>query len=252
MLVTERVVPLPSAAGPSTRSGCPTTGGSAATPGHRRLGQRPVRRHPRPERAHPGVQGRLLRHPAGPPAHGPGAAATGRRATGPGRHHRRPTGNAPAHRHRPPRRTDRRPEEADASIGSNQPVRPDRPGRRRRLGGPAAAQGLLHRHLDLHRLQGVRGGVQGVERRPRRTASTCSAPPTTTPARWVPSTWRHVAFIEQPSRSGAAEPGAAAGRPRHAAVQPRACRRTGAAADAAGERATSGATMAASGPTSGG
>ena len=31
-----------------------------------------------------------------------------------------------------------------------------------------AAQGLLHRHVDLHRLQGVRGRVQGVERRPRR------------------------------------------------------------------------------------
>ena len=30
-----------------------------------------------------------------------------------------------------------------------------------------APQGLLHRHLDLHRLQGLRGGLQGVEPRSR-------------------------------------------------------------------------------------
>ena len=42
-----------------------------------------------------------------------------------------------------------------------------RPGRRRRLRRPPAAGGVLHRHLGLHRLQGVRGGVQGVERRAR-------------------------------------------------------------------------------------
>ena len=33
---------------------------------------------------------------------------------------------------------------------------------------PSAAGRVLHRHLGLHRLQGLRGGVQGVERRPRR------------------------------------------------------------------------------------
>ena len=32
-----------------------------------------------------------------------------------------------------------------------------------------AAQGLLHRHLDLHRLQGLRGGLQGVEPQSPRT-----------------------------------------------------------------------------------
>ena len=55
-------------------------------------------------------------------------------------------------------------------TGQQQPVRTaGRPGRRRGLRrGPPAAEGLLHRHLGLHRLQGVRGGLQGVERRPRR------------------------------------------------------------------------------------
>ena len=32
---------------------------------------------------------------------------------------------------------------------------------------PSAADGLLHRHLGVHRLQGLRGGLQGVERRAR-------------------------------------------------------------------------------------
>ncbi len=38
----------------------------------------------------------------------------------------------------------------------------------RRLMAEPAADGVLHRHVDLHRVQGVRGGVQGVERRPAR------------------------------------------------------------------------------------
>ena len=51
-------------------------------------------------------------------------------------------------------------------------ARPDGPGAATPAGPtPPAAQGLLHRHLDLHRLQGLRGGVQGVERRARATAS---------------------------------------------------------------------------------
>ena len=42
----------------------------------------------------------------------------------------------------------------------------DRPGRRLGLRRrPPAAQGVLHRHLDLHRLQGLRGRLQAVERR---------------------------------------------------------------------------------------
>ncbi len=41
-------------------------------------------------------------------------------------------------------------------------------GRRRLRAGPPAPQGLLHRHLGVHRLQGLRGRVQGVEPGPRR------------------------------------------------------------------------------------
>ena len=77
------------------------------------------------------VQGRDLRHPARPPAARPGAAALVddyRRAGGA---HERPA----------------RLEPAAASL--------------RRRG--AAARGLLHRHVAVHRLQGVRGRVQGVE-----------------------------------------------------------------------------------------
>ena len=76
-----------------------------------------------------------------------------------------------------------------------------RPRRRPRAGRDAAAsQGVLHRQLHLHRLQGVRGRLQGVERHPRGRAARCSACPTTTPAALGASTWRHVAFIEQPRR----------------------------------------------------
>ena len=52
-----------STAGSSTRSGLPYhwgVGSDALVVG--RLGQRPVRGHARPERAHPGVEGRLVRH----------------------------------------------------------------------------------------------------------------------------------------------------------------------------------------------
>ena len=47
--------------------------------------------------------------------------------------------------------------------------RADRRAARRdgKLPGRAAADGLLHRHLGVHRLQGLRGGVQGVEQRAR-------------------------------------------------------------------------------------
>ena len=41
------------------------------------------------------------------------------------------------------------------------------PGGAGRVRGSPAAGGLLHRHLGVHRLQGVRGGLQGMERRAR-------------------------------------------------------------------------------------
>ena len=50
---------------------------------------------------------------------------------------------------------------------------PDRATRPPRPATPTTpADGLLHRHRGLHRLQGLRGGVQGVERRPRGRADT--------------------------------------------------------------------------------
>ena len=137
--------------------------------GQRRLGQRPVRGHAGPERAHPGVQGRLLRHPARPPPDRAGAAAPRRGLPATGRHHRRRPATPSARRsnRRPSRvRAGRIAEELMPSLSG--PLQD--PGRRRRLARCPAAQGILHRHLGVHRLQGLRGGLQGVERRPRRTA----------------------------------------------------------------------------------
>ena len=61
------------------------------------------------------------------------------------------------------------------------------PRRGRGLPRAPAADRVLHRHLGLHRLQGLRGGLQGVERASPRTASTCWAVVTTTPARSAPA-----------------------------------------------------------------
>ena len=84
-----------------------------------------------------------------------------------------PAGSAAAERCRPggarrrPRQGLDRRNELMARPGrpGEQPLRPPRrPRARRRVRGAAAAQGVLHRHLRVHRLQGLRGGVQGVER----------------------------------------------------------------------------------------
>ena len=118
----------------------------------------------------------------------PGRRPTGTGAARPGRRlptavgdradhdHRWARADAVDHRQRPAR-TDAVPPDAE------QPVRAARPGARRRLRGRAAADGVLHRHQRLHRLQGVRGGLQGVERRPGLAVWTCWACRTTTPAR---------------------------------------------------------------------
>ena len=82
------------------------------------------------------------------------------------------------------------------SILAGSAARGDATRPRERLRRPPAADGVLHRHLGVHRLQGLRGGLQGVERRPRgrpelhrhvlRQHRGLGA-----------DTWRHVAFIEQ-------------------------------------------------------
>ena len=61
---------------------------------------------------------------------------------------------------------------------------------------PAAARWASSPTRPVHRLQGVRGRLQGVEPGPRRRARS-PAIATTTPARSAPTRWRHVAFIEQ-------------------------------------------------------
>ncbi len=60
----------------------------------------------------------------------------------------------------------------------------------------AAADGLLHRHLGVHRLQGVRGGLQGVEPGPRGRPGVTGMSYDNTVGLGA-DTWRHVAFIEQ-------------------------------------------------------
>ena len=72
---------------------------------------------------------------------------------------------------------------------------------RRRVRGASAAGRFLHRHFGVHRLQRVRGGVQGMARGARRRVQ---------PARDVVrqhghagrETWRHVALIERTGGDG--------------------------------------------------
>ena len=97
----------------------------------RRLGQRAAPGRARQQRAHQRVQGGDVRHPA--------------RAAAPR------TGPAGVRRGLPPPRGGGRREARDARLAGVL--------RRARQ----AADGLLHRHLGVHRLQGVRGRVQGVE-----------------------------------------------------------------------------------------
>ena len=106
---------------------------------------------------------------------------------------------------------------AGATAHEQQPVRPARRRRgRRRARRPPAAGRVLHRHLGVHRLQGLRGGVQAVERGAgRASTSTCWGCRTTTPGRSAPTpggTWRS---------SSSRRPGHAAGRPGHAGASRR-------------------------------
>ena len=151
-LVTERMRPLTIAAGPCTRSACPTTG--VPRPDDGRLGERPAA---------------LVLDPN---VH----IQESKAATCDIRPGRRPRGTA-------------------TECGADEHADGVLAGDVRRRG--AAADGLLHRHERLHRLQGLRGGVQGVERRARGRARLHAATPTTTPAQLGANTWRHVAFIEQ-------------------------------------------------------
>ena len=79
VLVTERIPPL-RVGGRAGAPGRPALPLGLQRPRARRRGQRPVPDRARPRRAHPGEQGRDLRHPAGPPAARAGAAPLRRRA----------------------------------------------------------------------------------------------------------------------------------------------------------------------------
>ena len=116
----------------------------------------------RPERAHPGGQG----------------------ATCDIRPGRRPRGAAPRAARRAGALTRSR------DIGTE-------PARRRTASESQRAGRLLHRHERLHRLQGLRGRVQGVERRARGRARASPASRYDNTGELGANTWRHVAFVEQ-------------------------------------------------------
>ena len=112
-----------------------------------------------------------------------------------------------------PARTTRRRSDAPADhAGASRLARRTRPSEHARrtevaIQAPgAAADGLLHRHDGVHRLQGLRGGLQAVERpagrRPRVRARASSYDHT---GSLSGSTWRHVRFVETVTATPAAE-----------------------------------------------
>ncbi len=87
VLVTPRIPPLTVAGRRLHQVGLPYHWGWAGLQ-HRRLGQRPGRDQPGPERAHPGGQGVRLRHPAGTAASRSGASRARPGVPAAGRDHR--------------------------------------------------------------------------------------------------------------------------------------------------------------------
>ena len=148
----------------STRSRCRGTGASAApAPGDATndlvaLVGRPERRRSRSPRRSPATCA-------------PGAARGEPTARLAGVHAR-----APRRRARPTTTRPRSPQRRRAEIASRRPRSPST--------ATAPAHGLLHRHDGVHRLQGVRGRLQAVERPARRRRRrSARAAPTTTRAR---------------------------------------------------------------------
>ena len=129
----------------------------------------------------------------------------GRRPRGPAlrRARRGTTRSGPASPTRPGRRCDDEPTNAGRTVTADRD-----PAGRCRVRGSPGADGLLHRHLGLHRLQGLRGGLQGVERGARGRAAAARHVLRQHRQGLGAYTWRHVAFIEQPRsrRSAPATP----------------------------------------------
>ena len=184
VLVTERIAPLhvDGRDGPPGRR-CPTTGARAGST-TRRLRQRPVRARARPERAHPGGQGGDLRHPR---RAGGRAGRALRSSSTSYRRRAGPTGSA-------------------REPGSGHGLRTATRGTR---------IGFFTDTTRLHRLQGLRGRVQGVEPRARGRPATAPGTRYDNTGGLGANTWRHVAFVEQ--RERAALDGDRAGRRRTSA-----------------------------------
>ena len=169
--------------------------------------ERPRRAVRRPERLDPGVQGVHLRRARRAPRRAPTTERL--QAT------RRRRGVAATRTTTPP----------SSPAGGHSRDRPSRAHRDRRPPRRRAADGLLHRHDGVHRLQGVRGRLQAVERPARPTArSSGGAAPTTTPAscRRIDLAPRALRRVLEPSPLRETEPRAGA----PTAVSPRAASRS--------------------------
>ena len=132
----------------------------------------------------------------------PGRRRAGRRCPSSSSDYRRRAGH---HGARPGRRSDDEP-----FLGDTCPAEPRSP--RTRTPDPPARMGFFTDTTRVHRMQGVRGRVQGVEPRARDGLNLTGMSYDNTQALGA-DTWRHVAFIEQaramPPTSEAGGPGPA-------------------------------------------
>ena len=228
VLVTERVAPLRMGGRTVHQIGLPYHWGVGARgPGQRRLGQRPVRRHARPERAHPGDQGRLLRHPAGPPARAARRCWTTWPSTGPGPASPRPPATCSARRRvrtatqrarrartgrrradsaaGRPRGGGQRDEPAETWADGRPADRTRRSPRRNPAGPPCAPAGRSHRRARASSPTPRSASAARPARSPARSGtgcpqdgiSSCSGSSYDNTGALGASTWRHVEFIEQ-------------------------------------------------------
>ena len=153
----DRPDPADRGAGPHDAPGRPALPLGLARPDHGRRGQRPLARSCSTRTCHiQEVKAFSVRHPAGPAAARRGAARV-RRAGADAR------ARGARGRERVEPESVRRDDMSALAEPTGKPCR--LAGHLRR--GREAARRLLHRHVGLHRLQGLRGRLQGVEPRAR-------------------------------------------------------------------------------------
>ena len=229
-----------SRAGWSTRSGCPTTGARAAwSTGDSANDLFGI--VARPERAHPGEQGRHLRHPAGPPAARARRCWSSSRTTGGGPGSSRPdTAYAPIG-HDPA---------ADAEAAHDRRRTADEPARTASFGPlptrPATPATPTHPpRVGFFTDTSVCIGCKACEvackewnASPTTAFDLLGHVATTTPARSGANSWRHVAFIEQPRDRPSRRPVRPAAMPGVARSRPARQRADRGAAESTGRRAT--------------